>query len=66
MSHPDTTHDRSNERSDDSKFAPKKGHSPKSKALSHKIDGKAFGQDYNRKSLKRMMKKSINYRLKHF
>lgn len=37
--------------------------SPKGKAIS-KV--KAFGSEHNRKSIKRLLKKSKEYRIKHF
>lgn len=55
MSHPVATREYGNE------SEPK---SPREKAISRKM--KAFGSEYNRKSIKRMMKKGKDYQLKHF
>lgn len=61
MSHPDPRHDPENVRKNDSMWAKREEpSSAKGKAI------KAFGSEYSRKSNKRLMKKSKNYRIKHF
>ena len=60
MSHPNPHHDPENEYPSDD-FVPQ---SPKAKALSSKIKG--FGSEHKPKSLKRLLKKSRAYRIKHF
>lgn len=62
MSHPNPSHDRDNERREDSLHSSKK--SPQHEAL---IKAKGFGSEYpGRKAIKRLLKKPLSYRLKHF
>ena len=62
MSHPNPSHDPQSEYPSDN-YSPVSKKS-KHKALSGKIKG--FGSEYNRKGIKRLLKKSVKYRLKHF
>lgn len=39
---------------------------PQEKALKGNREPKPFGSEYNRKEIKRTLKKSKNYRIKHF
>ncbi len=64
MSHPNPSHDKENEYPSDHY----KPGTSKSKALKKKAGGlnEVFGGTHNPKALKRLLKKSKSYRVKHF
>lgn len=62
MSHPDPRYDPENSRKEDSHWSRK---SSKGKALMSKVKG--FGSEYpGKKGIKKLLKKSISHRIKHF